>query len=565
MRQHPYSNLPDTRFWSSGVTSPVNAHTRLTIEPLINSLSKGDKVSSGGSCFAQYIGKELTSRNYNYIRSQLSDDRVESFGLGNIYTIAQMKQWLEYSLKTRDWAEESLFRKDNQWYDYLLPHRPAATRRNVLVKHRKAIRDEILAHLADTNVLIFTIGLTESWRNSADDIYPTCPGTVIGNFDESKHFFHNCTYEDICSDLKTVENLLTEINPTIRVVYTVSPVPLTATASDDHVLMATTYSKSIIRAALGHHCKHSERASYFPSYELINHHTETDWRFSKNLRSVSELGVNYVMKHAFSNENATDNYTHKFDTSYTHDDHQEAICEEELLDTYSKSIERSSCNSDIVLLGDSHMGKFASAFEAVGVETIGGMVMNGSGFSDNKFKVTEHNIFTPLESDDCAEIWSHIYDQLVSLHGACHILTNIGFQTHRTINYISAELSTPILTETDVTDYFKTHCTDQIHILKKLSQFGKVWLIEDPNFYAFIPSTGTSMTIRGNNFHQYCLGVRNIAKSLGIGYLNPCGNVLQNQLKDTGTLNDMVGSDHFHGTQTYYERCAAYVSTAIKQ
>ncbi|MFT4730288.1 MAG: hypothetical protein ACI9UN_004811 [Granulosicoccus sp.] len=61
-----------------------------------------------------------------------------------------------------------------------------------LIEHRIAIKEEILSYLKTADVFIFTIGLTETWRNLNGDIFPACPGTLIGKFDESKHFFHNC-------------------------------------------------------------------------------------------------------------------------------------------------------------------------------------------------------------------------------------------------------------------------------------------------------------------------------------------------------------------------------------
>lgn len=562
--EHPYSNLPATRFWSSGVMSPVNAQSPLAIEPLINLLSHSDIVVSGGSCFAQYIGMELTDRNYHYLRSQYSGERIESFGLGNIYTVAQLKQWLEFSLDNRAWAADASFCKDKQWYDYLLPHRAATSCLDTLLEHRQAVKNEFIQYLTDTNVFIFTIGLTESWRNASDDIYPTCPGTVIGQFDASQHFFHNCTYQEICSDLNAIETMLISINPRIRIVYTVSPVPLTATASDDHVLTATTYSKAVIRAALGQHCPQSSCTSYFPSFELINHHTQTDWRFAKNLRSVSEQGVNYVMNHAFCEGVAPGHNNKQARPSQKNDDHQEALCEEALLESYSKSANRALADSDIILVGDSHMAKIATGFEVAGIDVIGGMVMNGSGFTDQKFELSDDSIFIPLENNESKEIWSQIHTNMVSQKGTCHIVTNIGFQTHRSINLISNELDNPILTEDDVNTYFEHTFKNQIHILKQLTQLGKVWLLEDPNFYAFIKSENSGMTVRAKNFHQYVWCLRKIAESLGIEYLNPCDSVLHNQFKDTGSLCGMVGPDGFHGTQTYYERCAAFIGEKIR-
>ncbi|MFT4730287.1 MAG: hypothetical protein ACI9UN_004810 [Granulosicoccus sp.] len=92
MSHNPYNNLPEERFWSSGVKTPVSAQAMLAIDPLLNAIVEHDSVVSGGSCFAQYIGQELSSRNFDYLCSNLSGKRVESFGLGNIYTITQLKQ-----------------------------------------------------------------------------------------------------------------------------------------------------------------------------------------------------------------------------------------------------------------------------------------------------------------------------------------------------------------------------------------------------------------------------------------------------------------------------------------
>ena len=563
MNPHPYSNLSDTQFWSTGVKSPVSDQALLAIDPLIKSLSKCDAVVSGGSCFAQYIGKELTSRDFNYLRSELSDERVESFGLGNIYTIAQLRQWLEFSLDQREWSDECAYEENGQWFDYLIPHRDPATSIDKLYEHRQAVKDELLNHISTAKVLIFTIGLTEAWKNSFGDVYPICPGTLIGEFDKSRHIFHNYTFEEIKADLEVVETLLTNINPDIRLVFTVSPVPLTATATNEHVLLATTYSKSVIRAAIGQHCLQSKHSSYFPSYELISHHTEEDWRFSKNLRSVSESGVRYVMDHAFASNEAQRNAEVNADLSSAQLENQEAVCEEELLDSYSKSKTRAALDTDVFLVGDSHMGKLAAGFEAAGVEITGGMVMNGSGFSDGKFEMSKNSIFTPLENRESQEIWSRIHEKLVKKKGRCQIITNIGFQTHRTINQISNQLGTPVLTQADIAMYFEKSYTGQVHILQQLTQYGKVWLVEDPNFYAFIAGKDTAMTIRDKNFHQYCTYLNKIATNLGVEYLNPCDFVLSEQFKRTGVLNDLVDSDGFHGTRKYYDICATAIYSSI--
>jgi hypothetical protein len=81
---------------------------------------------------------------------------------------------------------------------------------------------------------------------------------------------------------------------------TVSPVPLTATNSGNHVLVATMESKSILRAVAGKVAREIENSSYFPSYEIINAPPYRASFFEPNMRSVTLHGVDQVMKTFFS-------------------------------------------------------------------------------------------------------------------------------------------------------------------------------------------------------------------------------------------------------------------------
>ena len=86
----------------------------------------------------------------------------------------------------------------------------------------------------------------------------------------------------------------------MRQLITVSPVPLTATASDQHVLVATMYSKSVLRAVAGQLYADHRDLDYFPSYEIIAAHPSRGFFFEGNLRSVSPAGVETVMRSFFS-------------------------------------------------------------------------------------------------------------------------------------------------------------------------------------------------------------------------------------------------------------------------
>ena len=63
-------------------------------------------------------------------------------------------------------------------------------------------------------------------------VYPTAPGTLVGNFDENLFKFKNAQLNEILNDLNLFQKILKEIRggKPFKCILTVSPVPLTATA-----------------------------------------------------------------------------------------------------------------------------------------------------------------------------------------------------------------------------------------------------------------------------------------------------------------------------------------------
>src|SRR5262249_27870734 len=74
------------------------------------------------------------------------------------------------------------------------------------------------------------------------------------------------------------------------------PVPLAATFENQNAVVATTYSKSALRAAVDHICRKFEFADYFPSYEMITNWYNEGKYFENDLRSITKGGVEHVMR-----------------------------------------------------------------------------------------------------------------------------------------------------------------------------------------------------------------------------------------------------------------------------
>jgi hypothetical protein len=312
---HPYNRLPrdGVAFWQPAVAN----RNALEISGLWSpkwGVSHTDTIVTAGSCFAQHIGKALQKNSFRWLDAEpppsgLAADVAQqhgygifSFRTGNIYTTALLRQWIEWALGSQEQSSE-VWERRGRFFD---PFRPAiepdgfASADEVAACQRVTL-GAIRRAISEATVFVFTLGLTEAWTNSSSGVvYPMCPGTVAGEFDEGLHQFQNLRYSTIYQDMAAFIELARSVNPGLRFLLTVSPVPLTATASGSHVLAATTYSKSVLRAVAGDLCVDYECVDYFPSYEIITAPVFRGMFYKPNAREVSPKGVDFVMTHFFS-------------------------------------------------------------------------------------------------------------------------------------------------------------------------------------------------------------------------------------------------------------------------
>jgi hypothetical protein len=311
MTDHPYRNSPEKALWRPAVASRSYFDLEDISGPLPFSLE--DRFATAGSCFAQHIGRNLAARGANWLDCEPAPDFLREaerarfgYGLfsaryGNIYTARQLLQLAREALG--EWTpRERVWVRDGRHYDAKRPSVDPvgmASHEEVL-----ALRERHLAAvaglLAELDVFVFTLGLTEAWQSREDgSVFPVAPGVICGTYDPAVHAFANFDALAVHEDLMAFHALLKSLNPGARMLLTVSPVPLTATASAEHVLVATTYSKSVLRAVAGSLAERLPDCHYFPSFELIASHPARGMFFNPDLRSVNDRGVGFVMEHFF--------------------------------------------------------------------------------------------------------------------------------------------------------------------------------------------------------------------------------------------------------------------------
>ena len=234
---------------------------------------------------------EYMGRDYNY--------GTFTARYGNLYTTRQFLQLLRRAYGLFTPVDDVWTGPDGRLFD---PYRPQIQPNGFSSEtefrldreqHFAAVRRAV----EQCDVFVFTLGLTEAWVNNADGaVYPLCPGTAAGTFDPAQHRFINFGMTRVLGDMREALDFIRDRNPRVRFIITVSPVALVATAEDRHVLVSTTYSKSVLRTVCGELDEQYDDVAYFPSYEIITGGFNRGAYYAPDLRDVTETGVRHVMR-----------------------------------------------------------------------------------------------------------------------------------------------------------------------------------------------------------------------------------------------------------------------------
>lgn len=312
MALNPYSALPAGRFWRKAM---VNLPP-FAIDPKPKSpfrITREDRVATAGSCFAQRVAQALRESGYRYYvidepaaGTPREVSAARQFGTfsaryGNLYYARQFVQLFDRVHGTfvpglKVWA-----RDDGRLVD---PFRPTVEPEGFSTEAEVEAARE--AHFADVrelfrtlDVFVLTLGLTEGFRHRADGAaLPLAPGVAGGSYDPDAYDYVNASVAEVTADLRAFLERLWSVNPTARVIFTVSPVPMIATYEDRHILVSNSYTKSVLRVAAGEAVAgaNDPRAVYFPAYDLVTNNITAPRYYAEDQRSINDAGVRHVMR-----------------------------------------------------------------------------------------------------------------------------------------------------------------------------------------------------------------------------------------------------------------------------
>nr|WP_321454989.1 GSCFA domain-containing protein [uncultured Cohaesibacter sp.] len=239
-----------------------------------------------GSCFARNMEHILSASGKNVLSAKLDlpEDVAQAVGASTTvltkFTTNSMLTELKMVLEGLEFPDYGLIElSEGKFWNPQL-HKIGALERSRAVEVHQLVHNTIET-IKDADVVLITLGLTEEWWDTVLDV--PLNGTPIdwrfakktGRFE-----FRNSGFDENRQRVEELVNIIkTHSNRDVRVVLTVSPVPLQRTFSKTDIIVANSYSKSVLRSAAQEVSSKYDWVDYYPSFEMVMYSPRAEsWR-----------------------------------------------------------------------------------------------------------------------------------------------------------------------------------------------------------------------------------------------------------------------------------------------
>lgn len=249
--------------------------TEIEIEHSPIEIDHTTQIQIYGSCFATSIGRKLQDSKF----------RIDLNPFGVIYNPLSISTAIRRMVGESVPDNDLIVCRDDQYFS-LLHHSDfrasSAAQLSEICRERASFSK---AYLLNADHLIVTFGTAYVYIEKVS-------GTVVSNCHKlaSTYFLRKrLLIEEIVDDWSSLLTLLSELNPGLKVLFTVSPIRHWKDGAHDNQL-----SKSILLLAVDDLCRRFSMCSYFPAYELMMDDLR-DYRFyAEEMNHPSDVAVSYI-------------------------------------------------------------------------------------------------------------------------------------------------------------------------------------------------------------------------------------------------------------------------------
>lgn len=252
-----------------------------------------------GSCFARNIEEHLIYRGVEVLSKKVVSPKDEwparANGFLNKFTTHSMVQELRWLAHPPANPVEHLLETSKGWRDmHLTPGLQGSTLDRAL-ERRAWLAAEYFPRIAQADVLVMTLGLNEVWRDTvAGTRLNAAPGLWEVRREPGRFVLEITDVEENVAALEEARALVKALNPAMKIVVTVSPVPMSTTFSGRDIAIANTLSKATLRAAADAFQMRHDDVDYFPSFEIATL-SSRGFAYAPDCLHVADRVVSHIM------------------------------------------------------------------------------------------------------------------------------------------------------------------------------------------------------------------------------------------------------------------------------
>ena len=264
----------------------MNFRLALDIASFPQKINHRHKLFLSGSCFTEHITKQLSNNKFTTI------ENPNGILFNPASIAASMVSYIEQKL----YSEDELFYYNELWNSWDHHSRFSHPDKQTALQQINHSQQTAHAFLKQADWLILTLGsaFVYEWIENPSSLYPAKnrDSAIVANCHKvptDRFRKRLLTAEEVFTVLDNLRYRLMLFNPSIKVIYTISPV---RHARDG--LVNNNKSKAILIQAVHHVVEKFENHFYFPAYELVIDDLR-DYRFyAEDMVHPNYLATAYV-------------------------------------------------------------------------------------------------------------------------------------------------------------------------------------------------------------------------------------------------------------------------------
>lgn len=249
--------------------------TQIDVPRSAHTISYAQRGISFGSCFSETIGNRLAEYKFPIF--------VNPFG--TIYNPYSIKSNVELLLGKRVLQESDVFCHNDIWQSFWLHTTFSSVQKDTVFQSVIAQQENYKQNFQTVDYVLITLGTAWVYQlQETGEIVCNCHKVPASNFIRRR-----LSVEECVSVLEETITMLREQHPTLRVIFTVSPIRHWKDGAHQNQI-----SKSILLLAIEELQNRVEAVDYFPAYELLLDDLR-DYRFyADDLLHPSSQAVEYI-------------------------------------------------------------------------------------------------------------------------------------------------------------------------------------------------------------------------------------------------------------------------------